>query len=383
MNTRRENYTLQPNRPGYPWQIVEGDGVTWVILRQKKKLQGKEIQLLGDVFLDGFTWSSAESNGEKHFYQGNVAVSVCYAAQEATEEDPAWVDIAAEEEHCRELFLSDTKSKTTKNPSEHKRELTSFPSLLLNEIKAGTKRPEGEQEVWKLNMPWQAWLAGKEPARDPVIQKVHLAQVGLSSLLLEVLIKLEAREPLVLVDNKNCKYLLAKKKEMVYQLGEEEIKEVIGIAQNRAFFTGTADLFGRNLHVSNSLKTTLVFISAFAGGERILTASHISNEEHCFTGMQNLDLAPAGYRQYTHSAKTSPIDETRVLCSYETLWGLVQQYDAGWEKSRPTASAVKSSVLAEAVASPARKRPGERWRKERGADQRKKEREKLVISIKI
>lgn len=393
MRTPIDKGNLELTKPGYPWQVIEGDGVTWLILRQKNKLENKEIKTLEGVYLDHFSWTLQEKSRGKYIYSGNLTLSVRYRAGLIDGNSVEFVDEGEDEVLCREVLLAPDKSQyknqkyMTLEPSKESNPIDSiFPSLLLDKV----DRIKNTNEVfaddyWNLNIPWQANLHCSGQGKEPRIAKVHLAQIGLSTILIEVLLEFVADERIPGIEIQSGDYSLVFQGEKILTIDDDDIQEVLGVVQQRGLYKALADCEEKSFLLMNSLCTSIIYISAICGGERILTASCINKEETKLTGISSLLLPPVDYYQTGQEIKYNLADKRKLVCRYKQKCEIMQKYIASRDdqitdslKEECNQKNKKQEDLTKII----RKKACEKWIKKTGPNKDEKSSYKLFMTIK-
>lgn len=325
MRTPIDKWNLELTKPGYPWQVIEGDGVTWLILRQKNKLVNKEIKTLEGVYLDRFSWTLQEKNRGEYIYSGDLKLSVRYRAGQIDGNNVEFIDEGEDEVLCREAILAPDKSQ---HKSQKDNPIYSlFPSLLFHKVDQIKNTNEVfADDHWNLSIPWQANLHCSGQGKEPRIAKVHLAQIGLSTILIEVLLEFAADERIPGIEIQSGDYSLVFQGEKVLTIDDDDIQEVLGVVQQRGLYRGLADSEEKSFLLINSLCTSIIYISAICGGERILTASCVNKEETKLTGISSLLFPPVGYYQTGQEIKYNLADKRKLVCRYKQKCELMQKY---------------------------------------------------------
>ncbi|MDX9872003.1 MAG: hypothetical protein RBT41_06265, partial [Clostridia bacterium] len=242
---------LELVKPGYPWQEICGDHLTWLILRRKIKDPELRITAIEDVLLDDFQWKVHLANNENHCYSGNLSITVQYKSGSLEGEELEFPEEAETEETCREAFLqpekylAEVKSKVSGSGETPGCTLhTSFPSLLLESPTRAENGPgKHASDIMRrqVQIPWRAKVRGLGQSLEPRIMKVHLAKVGISTMLLEVLLKLEVNDQAIEPAQKRRAYRSGSLGEKMLVIQDEAVQEVLGVAQESGFYSGIAD----------------------------------------------------------------------------------------------------------------------------------------------
>jgi hypothetical protein len=245
---------------------------------------------------------------------------------------------------------------------------TAFVSLLFDKIKPLSNQDKADSYCSCLEIPWQAWLYGRGGEREPKIIKVHLAQVGISTLLVELLVKLETIPNIILQKVPQDGYALMPKEEIVLSVKGASIQEVLGLAVRRAFYNCYCDPTGKGLVLENLKKSTMVYVDGSMGGERLLAASHIFSENNKIKYKPLPDFQPFYYQFHKQSTQLLQVDTEMVLCKSEFLWTVdftvkkppTAPPEPILSRELPQAGAFSGTILR------TRPKPGEKWQKKDG-----------------
>ncbi len=362
MTARNNVLEFKLNPPGYPWHIVEGDGETWLILRQKVKLPVIEIARVDNVILQDFVWRVFTKEFDKSLFQGTVRLTVYYSeVQNQDQELPqeTWVD-----EHLARQLLKKDETCSGKNIVRKDRQVkTAFPSILLDGdfYKAVSNPGTPEKGAWHLEIPWQAWLYGTGKYQDPQIEKVHVAQVGLNTLLVEILIKIIANNQLDLLNFRLLQYGLLPREELIFKLDGQKIEKILGVTLQRALHQTIYDSESSQLQLRTFKEVSILFISGEKGGERILTASHLVEENQVIPFWPQDWQRPLSYGIFNKWLGIVKVAADKLLFQGDYLWFVRAVEETRIEKVAVLEERRKSALAAVAV--PPRKKPGEKWLK--------------------
>ncbi|PKM89095.1 MAG: hypothetical protein CVU87_06040 [Firmicutes bacterium HGW-Firmicutes-12] len=390
-----DNGVLELEKPGYPWQIIEGHGVTWLILRQKVKIEKKINELTG-VNLDNFNWRVKNICSDEHCILGDVALTAKYRATDIDTEEIGFIEEGEAEECGRELFTKPSKNineiikAETKWGREEGAETSIFPSLLIDKItckKREVNEPIAGECYWRLELPWQVKLLGSGKIKEPRIEKIHLGQIGLSTLLFEVLLKFDIEDTIPSNESRGLNHLFPLRGEKILNIEDDTILEVMEVIQQRGFYSGLVDSEAKSLTIKNEMKTSIIYVSSQAGGERFMVASCFDHEENKIIGLSSFSIPPIGYYLSKHDLKVNKIDMKKIICRYEQWCGMLYEYleddiDSNNSHEKLDANYSASSRQLEAPITIIRKKPGERWMKKSGSAKSEIMTEKLVITIK-
>ena len=371
----------------YPWQVMEGQGETWLILRQRKLVDTVEIKELRDVMLNESSWTIAIRQAGRSLYKGNIGFTVYYMDKDVEEtDDVVSAEAPQEESSCRRLF-NDGKAIVLTHMKKRESPSTIFPSILKDQVKtAGQHGPEPNGvKTCEISMPWQAWLYGEGESGEPEVVKVHLGMDGLKTILLEVAVKIQVKQDLRLTCFTKYKCALPPKEEVLYTIQEVAVQEVIGAVVDRAFYAASVDPLTAHLNLRYFKKTIVIFVSAVNGGERILTASALNYEQTKMTGIPAPPVPPVFYRCLIRTKDVLAIDANKVLCKNEYLWLLDYTGENLKDCQQETKAAPLALVPGDAAPSqsaiPPRQRPGEKWLKKTGKQANKPTKTGLCLKI--
>lgn len=391
MRTPIDKWNLELIKPGYPWQVIEGDGVTCLLLRQKQIVE-KEIKTLEGVYLDGFRWALNEISSRKYLYSGELGLSVRYRVHDISGDRLEYEDESEDEAICRTALTNRNLFRNLKEKEQEPPQLdnsisSSFPSLLLDRANKSENINESmiAENIWKLNIPWQANLNCGGQCKEPRIAKIHVAQVGLRTILLEVLLEVAADEKIVTESFGEESPLIYQGEATLY-LETDDIQEVLRVVQKRGFYRSIADIEEKRLLLINALNTSIIYVSAITGGERILAASFISKEESKITGMSALLFPPVGFIQTGQEVKYKLVDKNKLVCRYKQQCDIIQKYIAPENKALNKAISIgETKQKGQKFVDPfkaSRKKPCEKWMKKTEAVKAEKNEYKLFLTVK-
>jgi hypothetical protein len=413
-----EEQVLLPEKDTYPWQIMEGDGQTWLILRWREKVSKRPIAQLGHVRLEDFQGKVSYENRERKFFSGAIALTITYWVS-PTERKPYVVNEPwREESTCEEFFMKEVQSpfwagrkredELKDNGQAEVSVVSSFLSLLLsgedlrrreesldkdkNEHEHEHEHEDEEQKVWLVQSPWRCWFRGNGTGGGipvPECVKVHVAQVGLYTLLLEAVIKLEseageglekqagdgrekqgADRPQEMRQEFAHRYLL--------RLEDLPPAEVLGVVAERAFPCLSYQLKEKMLGASFLKKFSLLYIKAREGGERFKIASHFTTEKLLFAGFRE-PVYPLLVQSKRVQSAVVPLGAQRWYYSETEVFRLTVALPE--KQAAEESKAVKAVAGATVNTLPKRGKPGERWLKK--GDGRNSKKTKTLITIKI
>lgn len=409
-----EEQVLIPEKYTYPWQILEGDNQTWLILRWREKVSNKPIEQLGHVLLEDFQGKMSYENGEKKYFSGVIAFKITYRVS-PTGRKPYVVDEPwREESTCEELISKQEKSSfwgggkkedaQKDHPQAGAAVLSSFPSLLLGSQdisrrgKIADESENGdedeEKKVWLVQSPWRCWFRGNCAGGGipvPECVKVHVAQVGLYTLLLEAVIKLEseAGEDMEKQDgdgnglevqgadrHKEMKQEFTHK--YLLRLQDPPPAEVLGVVVEKAFPHISYQMKEKMLCESFWKKFSLLYIKAREGGERITIASNLTEEKLLFAGFKE-PVYPILLRSKRVKSETMPVGSERWYYWEKEVYSLATELPE--KQVEEEIKAVNAVAGATVYAFPKRGKPCERWLKKGEGRGEKKTRTFITIKI--
>lgn len=322
MKSKRQEVQLYTDPALYPWQVVEGDGETWILMRQKIKVVNKEIVQIQDVFLEDFSWEVLIKEKERSLYKGVIKLGVFCQLQAIEKEYDGVLHISSEESCSRELFLKDERIRSKERQEEN--EENQFSSLLLEALSTKQKEETGEEkENLYLQYHWQAWLKGVGNTEEvPKIVKVHAAQIGLKTVLVEVLVNLRKAN-----NNNEIDKLLQKevsdnfslvREEIIFHI-DDDIQEVVGICSQRGFYRCLVEQLAREIIISDLNYFTIFYVSPHKGAERLLLASGTLAERIRMASKTLPQVTPVHYEIRNKWVNPLLMDKNRIMTKNEYL----------------------------------------------------------------
>lgn len=377
--------SLSPEKCVYPWQILEADGETWLIMRWREKVAAIPIVDLSNVVMENFCWELAcqeGDEGEKRLFVGNIGFKAVYQ-EERLEQNPY-----ADEEPCWEEMLCEDLL-TTKCPKglggvekKSRDELTahsSFPSLLLaGEELDNSKINEQAKanKTWQVQSPWRCWVKNSTGSLKPVCLKVHLTQVGLYTLLLEVLIKLKP-EPEGGQENKPIQF---PEQKYILQVKDDSPAEVWGVAVDRAFPRFVYHAKEKKLSLQYLKRLSMIYLSSREGGERFVIASSAEENSIFFEEKEKREpLYPLGFA--LGREKSDFVLAGDKICYYREREHGSLEMEIPTQQTEEKSIAVNGGKESSLLTLPKRCKPGERWLKKGEGNREKKM--KTVLTIKV
>ncbi|MDD2212433.1 MAG: hypothetical protein PHS83_05735 [Clostridia bacterium] len=365
-----QNMLLFPEKPGYPWQVLEADGETWLIVRRKEKVSAHPLSEVSGVSLKKFAWTLVYENAEKCFYRGEIAFQVNYQEMESTPEKTEAQDPWMEEYLFNELLLTEKKEEgflsLEENPLSLKEENrvveTAFSTLLLDgaELDGGQDSPPlVGNKTWEVVLPWRSWLRGKGTNKPPLLKKVHVAQIGLSTLLLEALIKLERKEEFDFAKEEDPLTVVAE--ETIFEITQDSVCEIMGLSTERGLGKCSYEARCECLLLQYLKKISLVYVSSYQGGERLSLASSVGEES---IRMKNCaeSLYPVGVTSGSEQVKWGLIGENKIFSQSKSFCKIQRELEEEKGEVIPESS---KPVIKEALPFIKRNKPGEKWLKKR------------------
>lgn len=411
----KKEQVLIPEKRTYPWQILEADHESWVIFRWREKVSKRPIEQLGQVRLEDFEGKMSYEDGEKRYFSGAIAFTITYRVSPTGRKPYVVNEPWREESTCEEFFMKQAQSplgggrkredEQKDNPQAEASVSSSFPSLLLSsedlrrweesedkdESEHEHEHEDEEKKVWLVQSPWRCWFRGNYAAGGipvPECVKVHVAQVGLYTLLLEAVIKLEPQSGEDMekqagdgMEKQGADQHREIKQEFTHKyllrLQDSPPAEVLGVAVERAFPRISYQLKEKMLGESFLQKLSLLYIKAREGGERFTIASNITEQKLLFAGFSE-PVYPLVQSKRVKSAVV-PVGAQSWYYWETEVYSLATELP---EKQAPEEiKAVNAVVGATVYALPKRGRPGERWLKK--GEGRGAEKTKTLITIKI
>lgn len=387
MTEIKKQVTLELDALGAPWQTVEGDCESWIILRRKIVVP-KEITLPKGASGVESSWEILCREEEKRLYSGSIALNLYYQGISVEEVAKNFKEADEEESLCRELLILPEKKIEFPQQKTGLEELNHFPSLLIDKMEFEQSNPGQEQadESVRVEIPWQTWAFGKGKETSPKIVKIHLAQIGLHTFLLELLMQIELETEMATKKVPQEGFALTPKEEMVLILPEENAEQVLGVTIQRALCKSRGEADSKILIMESLQKTSVIFISKTQGRERFLTASVIQTARNRIP-LASLPLVqPVRYHFYKQAFNYLQLDDNKILCKSQFLWGvdflLPQPKRARGNNAKDTVRA--ASAAAELVPFiMARPKPGEKWFKKSGKTSKISAKSQYHSSIKL
>ena len=90
----------------YSRHIAAGDGETWVVVREKKRVEAAEITEITGISPDKFTWDVYLQETKRRLYKGTLGLHIKWGLKRMSEIRPVLSDAAYDEARCRQLFSS-------------------------------------------------------------------------------------------------------------------------------------------------------------------------------------------------------------------------------------------------------------------------------------
>lgn len=380
---------LRPDYAGYPWQEIGSNAERWLILRQKRTLPFIDIEKVICVEVSDNKWNIF-CDDEGCLLNGTVrVVAVCQgiAFSEKGAEN-CWPE---DESICKEYFMRVKEPSVQKGDEQDEECESGFSSLITegNGIVPQETEETANRQVLEVELPWRTWLEGEEGEFKPIVSKIHVSQVGLSTVLVEVLLKLEKdREDKDKEQEKactGCVSLPLPPEELMLVVKEGDIQEIIGVMENRALSTCYTDEWAKELFLQNTRKTRLLFISSRKGGERFLTASCNVDSEDKLSWKQPVTLLPLSYHYENKAGNFVRLSSSKALCRNHFICTVTTEHEQKKKKPSEESEAGKLTMQTEkefAPVLPVRKKPGERFLKKCKNDKNNMKKEFTVVKIK-
>lgn len=360
-----------------PWQIVEGDNETWVILRRRVSLAPNAIQEISGSSIDFSKWTVFETAGEGTVCKGNLGLVITYKLQK--ESGPLRLSNAGGtgEALFQDYFqqgVSLEPQKWQQGPGEYS---SAFTSLL---VKDPYQKGVGSGEEVHLDLPWQVRIRSARKISEPEAVLIHLFQEGISTILVEAVLKLnhETTKPRIVEKNKH--YLTAEEGVAVIQ--DDRIQEAIALVVKRSFKNIDCGVAGRVLRVRAVARYTLVYLSQNVGGPRIQAAYCLKEEENIYKPHSLPPYLPANQRYYNSSSLLTKIDSQKAAYKFETFLEITNDLLSPEEKPQlfQEPSLPPKPIT---VSCKTRKRPGEKWFKKEGCKNSGPAKNKTVLCIRL
>lgn len=366
MKLKLKEVELQLEQPTRPWQVIYGEGKTWIILRCKYKIPEQEISELGQLSVVSNDCQLLTAKNNLFYYNGIVRLTASYRGDNNPHQNAAHEGIVYDEQEARKQ-LSDTKwcplQAEGKEPKVSGSSI--FPSQLYLEPSLSAPTGNNGFSIWQIELPWQGWLQGGELEGKPEIVVAHLGQIGLNTLLCEVLLCLTTRDDNEQENiwlNKNS-YLVSE--EAAFIIPGQFLTEVVGSVVQRAFFQLKPER-KTALEMEHWAKVYLIFLGSNTSGEKILTAwGLIANKIKIPYNQENIvPVFISNIKQDKISLVR--VSEQKVIVKAQTLFSIEEkpQVDITTEDIAPLAEN-KEDRLNVAVSSSTvlayRPRPGQKW----------------------
>lgn len=390
MEILKREIDLNLEVPSYPWQFVDGDGQTWVILRSKMQMPNESITELGDLLLEDISCQLLKSADGKVLYGGKLKLQAYYNSKSHYELNLPCPEAANDEHKAREQLSYIKECPLIKNEVAEETVATSaFLSKMYEELVVTTTADIAEMRKWQIELPWQAWIEGGELIEEPQIVFAHLGQVGMGTLLCEVLINLGAQDEERVGNQLSEGDCFLAGEEVVFNFSQDRIDKIAGSTLRRAFQKIKP---GRNntLNLEYLTKVSLVYISAEPGGERILAAWALVPGSLTLPMRSLPSLVPFIGRMKNEKITIVLTNEKRVLFKDQFVVTLgegdqvkaiePQKLIALEPKEKIEASVADSSQQNVAFVRP---RPGDKWLKKSTVSTSSSSSQKKVLAIKF
>lgn len=379
MDKNKRILELQLEDNSIPWQLAEGDSETWIVLRQRVVIAPEEIEDIQGASVLSSSWKIVSQDSEGGICKGSVGIVVNYKLKEHSSMTQLSDSAAAEESLFQECLQKNIKLVTEKSISEGEENGTSFSSLIIKEP-SKTKNILGEERA--LDLPWQARICYTEEAPEPRVALIHLFQEGISTISVEVLLKLESKKGKSRDIKEKNKQLHFPSDEGVAVISGDKIQELIALVTKRSFKSIDCGTFGQILHVKAVIRYALLYLSVNKGGPRIQIATCFKEEENILKLYSLLPYQPAQQRYYLLSSVLTKIDVQRAAYKNEFMLEVVKDMVPD-EKGSCVSEEIpvkKENVI---MSVNTRKMPFEKWLKKGTNKAQPLNKNKTVLCIKL
>lgn len=363
-----------------PWQTAEGDHETWIILRKRINLAPKEIKEIHGACTSYLKWAVVSKNLTGSICKGNIGLAVNYDLNEYSPEAKASLSVGDEENILQDYLREDIRLAPEKIKNDSEEHTASFTSIV---IKEPNKTDPVCVEERVIELPWQAFIYSEEEILEPRIMLIHLFMEGISTILVEVLLKLENKKAELQKQLNPKKNLHFPHDEGIAVITGDKMQEAIALISKRSFKSIDCGPTGSILHVKAINKYTLIYLSSNKGGPRIQMASCFKDEERKFKPADLPPYQPAEQRYCLLSSALTKVDQQRAAYKKELILDIIDDLPAYTEKA-PVIEAAKTVINdpLQRIAN-SRKRPGEKWLRQ-GINQSKGlNKNRSVICIKL
>jgi len=362
-------WELHPEKSGYPWQTLEADRESWIVVRWQERIASQPIAEIAGVSLKDFSWKIGVASEEKHLYQGEISLQVIYQVMGTEQKKALSKDAPKEawqEEHLfnKGLFTEKKEEIKTGFAGKNLEKGTEFPALLLDgaELKREPESSENLSEEIKtcaVSLPWQCWLKGKGANQPPSIIKIHVGQVGLYTLLVEVLIKLEKVQNVDECNEEKLNNVL--EEDMIFVVKGDSISEILGMPEERAFWRYSYDARLKSVLLKTWKRINLVYLSSLSGGERFMFASGAGAEETVqLKGYPN-SFYPIEIQPFRELLKYSLIGQNKICYQAKSFYRVSAEL---LQEEKEERLLPPIEPMSEPIVLPFRRsKPGEKWLK--------------------
>lgn len=450
---------LCPEKHSFPWQVLAAEGESWLILRWKEKVADRPIRQLKQVVLEDFCGELTAEKESAQLFCGQIRLKVDYE-----ENGPDQLTFSAEQAWREELMVEERSA--VEKGEENSRlaqlwrrqaevtEKSLFPSLLLNgnelpkdsflplgekdteEKKEATgaagakERTKGEETVgteegaevgkttgaeketgaektkgartWKVQAPWRCWVQECAGRIKPVCLKIHGAQVGLYTLLLEVVIKLgedkeessdrppkpqaepgaELPSAFRLTKEPGKLWTSVRENKLLLRMEDDAPAEVLGVAVERAFPCFSYDTQEQKLVWEYLRRLSVIYVSAREGGARFGIASHLEKEKALLENGAEA-LLPVALAAEREKGELTPVYGQTYLYSEKERFCLAMELEPESEERSASGAWGKDAGGEELLKreAPPRCKPCARWLKKANGSREKQR--MTVITIKV
>lgn len=362
-----------------PWQTAEGDQETLIILRKRISVAPREIKEIHDACISSFEWTVVSRSSEGCICKGNIGlvVNVDINNTHKTEFSHA---VGEEENVLQDYLREDIRLAPERSGKKDQEDTSSFSSILVKEPSKTISTCIGDLNC---ELPWQSKVYTREEISEPRIMLVHLFLEGISTILIEVLLKLEGKKPELHEKDDLKSHLHFFHDEGVLVITGDKIQEAIALVGKRSFKSIDCGPTGKIVRLKAVIKYTLVYLSANKGGARIQMVSCYKDEERRLKAPDFPLYQPAELCYCLLSSVLTKIDSQKSAFKIEYLQKIF------YDLPDNIVSAIVPEEKKPAVNNPfnievyLRKKPGEKWLKE-GLDRAKVlKKNKTVMCIKL
>jgi hypothetical protein len=212
---------------------------------------------------------------------------------------------------------------------------------------------------------------------------VHLGQIGLGSLLCEVLIHLNGAEESGKEQDLHGGTAFVVEEELALTLPQELIGEVLGNSILHGFLT-LRPAYKPGLFVEYWTKGSLIFVGADGGGERILSASGVVAESMELPLLAVPAFLPGALKLKKIISRHVLINSGKALLRNRFITSFSEEEPSpAIAPLKSTGEEKKVEPVMKTVAPPVRPRPGQKWMKKNEESQTLLKSPRKVLAIKF